>query len=233
VGYETIPPGRYVQLTVSDNGCGIPPQELGRTFEPFFTKKRAGDSSGSGLGLAIVHGVVKEHGGFIDVTSTLGLGTTFALYIPQVQEIQGECEHAVSAPRGNSRILVVDDDAIQLRTCRRVLVRLGYHVETLDSGFRAWEVFKQAAQLGKSPFDLVIIDMILGEQLDGLHILEEIQQLFPDQKAIVASGHAPTERAELAVKKGLTWLAKPYAMEALAHAVQRVLAPTGLSRPSS
>jgi len=96
-------------------------------------------------------------------------------------------------------------------------------VETLNSGCLARELFVRAALSGKSPFDLVIIDMLLNEELDGLEVFEQIQRLFPAQKAIVVSGHAPTERAELAVKKGLTWLAKPYNMEELAHAVQRVL----------
>src|SRR4029453_11383445 len=83
--------------------------------------------------------------------------------------------------------------------------------------------FSRAAAAGQSPYDLVIIDMTLGEVLDGLQIIEQIQRLFPAQKVIVASGHAPTERAELAMKRGLTWLAKPYAMETLAETVQRVL----------
>ncbi len=162
----------YVKLTVSDDGCGMPPQDLGRAFEPFFTKKRAGESSGSGLGLAIVHGVVKEHGGFIDVTSTLHVGTTFAVYFPSVQETPEGRAQLQASPRGHSRILVVDDEPAQLRTCRRVLVRLGYQVEILDSGLRAYDLFNQAVQSGKSPFDLVIIDMLLNEELDGLHIFE-------------------------------------------------------------
>jgi DNA-binding LacI/PurR family transcriptional regulator/signal transduction histidine kinase len=83
--YETIPAGHYAVLTVADNGCGIDTKELGRVFEPFFTKKRVGESSGSGLGLAIVHGVVKEHDGFIDLRSFTGIGTTFSLYLPLVQ----------------------------------------------------------------------------------------------------------------------------------------------------
>ena len=116
-----------------------------------------------------------------------------------------------AAPRGDARILIVDDEAIQLRTGRRVLGRLGYQVEIMDSGMRAFELFRHAAASGESPFDLVIIDMLLGEALDGLQIIEQIQRLFPAQKVIVASGHAPTEREELAVKKGLTWLTKPYA----------------------
>jgi len=82
-GYEAIPPGRYATVSVADSGGGIPAAELGRVFEPFFSGKRVGDRSGSGLGLAIVHGVAKEHDGFVDLTSTLGHGTTFTLYFPR------------------------------------------------------------------------------------------------------------------------------------------------------
>jgi DNA-binding LacI/PurR family transcriptional regulator/signal transduction histidine kinase/ActR/RegA family two-component response regulator len=225
-GYEIVPAGHYATLSVSDDGCGIEPHELGQVFEPFFTKKRAKESSGSGLGLAIVHGVVKEHEGFIDVVSTPGAGTTISLYFPLVDGLERK-EPVRAAPRGNARILIVDDETIQLRTGRRVLVRLGYDVEIMESGLGAYELFSHAAASGQSPFDLVIMDMVLGEVLDGLQIIERIQRLFPTQKVIVVSGHAPTERAELAVKKGLTWLSKPYVMETLAQAVQRVLRDDG------
>jgi DNA-binding LacI/PurR family transcriptional regulator/signal transduction histidine kinase/ActR/RegA family two-component response regulator len=225
-GYEIVPAGQYATVSVSDDGCGIEPHELGRVFEPFFTKKRAKETSGSGLGLAIVHGVAKEHDGFIDVTSTPGVGTTLSLYFPLVEGVEHN-ERLPSAPRGTARILLVDDEPIQLRTGRRVLVRLGYQVETLESGLRAYELFSRASAAGQSPFDLVIMDMVLGEALDGLQIIEQIQRLFPSQKVVVVSGHAPTERAERAVKKGLLWLSKPYGMEALADTVQRVLRDDG------
>jgi DNA-binding LacI/PurR family transcriptional regulator/signal transduction histidine kinase/ActR/RegA family two-component response regulator len=221
-GYETVPTGHYATLSVSDDGCGIDSRELGQVFEPFFTKKRAQETSGSGLGLAIVHGVVKEHEGFIDVTSTPGVGTTISLYVPLVEGDE-RAGRVVSAPRGSARILIVDDEPIQLRTGRRVLVRLGYQVEIMESGLRAYELFSRAAATGQSPFDLVIMDMLLGEVLDGLQIIDQIQRLFPAQRAIVVSGHAPTERAELAVKKGLSWLGKPYDLDTLAETVQRAL----------
>ncbi len=221
-GYETVPTGEYATLSVSDDGCGIDSRELGQVFEPFFTKKRAKETSGSGLGLAIVHGVVKEHEGFIDVTSTPGVGTTISLYVPLVEGNE-RAGRVAAAPRGNARILIVDDEPIQLRTGRRVLVRLGYQVEIMESGLRAYELFSRAAATGQSPFDLVIMDMLLGEVLDGLQIIDQIQRLFPEQRAIVVSGHAPTERAELAVKKGISWLGKPYDLETLAQTVQRAL----------
>jgi signal transduction histidine kinase len=84
--YETVPAGDYAVVTVSDTGEGVSPNHLGRVFEPFFTSKELGETSGSGLGLAIVHGVVKEHDGFVDVTSAPGTGTTFRLYLPHAGE---------------------------------------------------------------------------------------------------------------------------------------------------
>ncbi len=225
-GYEIIPAGRYATLSVSDDGCGIGPQEIGRVFEPFFTKKRINETSGSGLGLAIVHGVVKEHEGFIDVVSAPGRGTTISLYLPLVDG-PARTERVLAAPRGSARILIVDDEPIQLRTGRRVLTSLGYQVEVMESGLGAYELFSRAAPSGQSPFDLVIMDMVMGEAVDGLQIIEQIQRLFPAQKVIVASGHAPIERAELAVQKDLTWLGKPYGMETLATTVQRVLRDAG------
>jgi DNA-binding LacI/PurR family transcriptional regulator/signal transduction histidine kinase/ActR/RegA family two-component response regulator len=221
--YETIPSGHYAVVTVTDNGCGIDPQDLGRVFEPFFSRKRAGKSSGSGLGLAIVHGVVREHEGFIDATSEPGTGTTFALLFPLVQAVQTATTPLAVVPSSPAKILIVDDENVQRRACRRVLTELGHQVDTVESGERAYQMFKRAVPTGRSPYDLVIMDMVLGEMLDGLQIFELIQQLFPDQKGIVASGHAPNERVEFAVEKGMVWLAKPYTIEALTLAVDRVL----------
>jgi signal transduction histidine kinase/ActR/RegA family two-component response regulator len=232
VGYEIVPPGHYAVLSVSDDGCGIEPQELSHIFEPFFTKKRTNDSSGSGLGLAIVHGVVKEHDGFIDVVSAPEVGTTISLYLPLSAGVERR-EPARAAPRGSARILIVDDEPGQLRSGQRALDRLGYQVETLDSGHGACALFRRAAASGHSPFDLVIMDMLLGEAQDGLQVIEEIHSLFPRQKVIVVSGHAPHERAEAAVGKGLTWLAKPYGMDAFAEAVRRILSEEDRAPASS
>ena len=130
----------------------------------------------------------------------------------------------LAAPRGSARILIVDDEPIQLRTGRRVLVRLGYEVEVMDSGLRAYELFSRAAgRRARARSTWSSWTCCWARSLDGLQIIEQIQRLFPAQKVIVASGHAPTERAELAVKKGLTWLGKPYGMDTLAETVQRVL----------
>ena len=222
-GYETVPSGDYAVLTVADNGSGILAHELHRVFEPFFSKKLTRENTGTGLGLAIVHGVVKEHEGFIDVASTPDVGTTFSLFFPRFRGAVEQRTESKSAPTGNARILVVDDERLVLRTCRRVLVHLGYHVDALESGQKACEIFATAAQTGSSPYDLVILDVILNEPLDGLEIYEKIQELFPGQRAILTSGHAPNERSRRTVQKGLPWLVKPYSRETLAQAVQAAL----------
>jgi DNA-binding LacI/PurR family transcriptional regulator/signal transduction histidine kinase/ActR/RegA family two-component response regulator len=234
-GFERIEPGDYAVVSVGDTGKGISPEEVGRIFEPFFSTKPLGESSGTGLGLAIVHGVVKDHGGFVDVTSVRGQGTTFTLYFPRLRPVERSetTPNPTPLPQGRPTILLVDDSPILLRTGRRVLQHLGYQVETLESGNVAYERFAQAAPTGKSPFDLVILDMSLLEDRDGLQILELIRQLFPKQRAVLASGHAPTDEVQVAIDHGLCWLQKPYSLEALAATVAKALAArTGPARDS-
>jgi DNA-binding LacI/PurR family transcriptional regulator/signal transduction histidine kinase/ActR/RegA family two-component response regulator len=225
VGFEHIEPGDYAVLSISDTGRGITQEDLGRIFEPFFSTKPLGESSGTGLGLAIVHGVVKEHGGFVDVTSVRGQGTTFTLYFPCLpSEGRADAPHTPTpAPLGRPSILLVDDSPILLRTGRRVLEHLGYKVETLESGKEAYQRFAQAAAAGTSPCDLVILDMSLLEERDGIEIFELIRQLFPNQRALLVSGHAANDRVHAAMARGLGWLAKPYTMESLAETVAKAL----------
>jgi sigma-B regulation protein RsbU (phosphoserine phosphatase) len=237
-GYETIERGEYARVTVSDTGRGIPRHEISRIFEPFFTKKRLGESSGSGLGLAIVHGVVKEHDGFVNVDSTPDQGTTFSLYflrgkaaLPTREEPR--LNTPPLSPRGG-RILVVDDDPVQLRTAQRVLERAGHRVTTARGGREAMLSFEVAARAGKpSPYDLVLLDMVLNEADDGLALYERIVQLYPRQRGVVVSGHAATDRGLLAAERGLAWLGKPYTREALTDAVSEALnQPAGAAHPS-
>jgi CheY-like chemotaxis protein len=172
-----------------------------------------------------VHGVVKEHGGFVDVTSVRGQGTTFTLYFPCLpSEGRADAPHTPTpAPLGRPSILLVDDSPILLRTGRRVLEHLGYKVETLESGKEAYQRFAQAAAAGTSPCDLVILDMSLLEERDGIEIFELIRQLFPNQRALLVSGHAANDRVHAAMARGLGWLAKPYTMESLAETVAKAL----------
>jgi CheY-like chemotaxis protein len=218
-GYETVDAGDYAMLSVSDTGHGMPQEDLARVFEPFFSKKRDGERSGSGLGLAIVHGVVKEHEGFVDVQSEVGAGTTFTLYLPTTQDAVKSEQERKDAPRGSACVLMVDDDPIQLRTGLRILTHLGYKVTTLESGREALALLQQRARSKQPAFDLLILDMLLSEDRDGLEVLERARELFPGQRAILVSGHAPSERAERARGQGVQWLPKPFTVDTLARAV--------------
>lgn len=221
--YEAIECGTYAAISVSDTGTGISGEDYGRLFEPFFTRKQANDERGTGLGLSIVHGVVKEHEGYVDVASTVGKGTVFTLYFPRLQTKVETVRPIPIAFDSGLSIVLVDDDPIQLRTGRRVLSHLGHSVKTLQSGKEALRSFLEDAHAGRTSCDLVILDMMLNEELDGLDLFERIRTLFPGQRAIVTSGHAPSERAELAMSAGLIWLAKPYTTETLAQAVRSAL----------
>jgi CheY-like chemotaxis protein len=225
--YESIEAGDYAVLRVSDSRRGIERQDLRRIFEPFFTKKPTSEQSGSGLGLSIVHGVVKEHDGFVDVRSEPGRGTEFMLYFQRSSESAKRRDSGPAAARGSARILVVDDDPVQLRTVRRVLGRLGYEVVATRSGARAEALCGGAHQVGRRarPFDLLIVDMLLNERDDGLALFERIERHLPGQRGIIVSGHAPSGRVQLATLKGLAWLAKPFGSDDLARAVQAALAP--------
>jgi DNA-binding LacI/PurR family transcriptional regulator/signal transduction histidine kinase/CheY-like chemotaxis protein len=231
--YELIPAAEYATIAVSDSGGGIVTADLTRIFEPFFSRKRLADSSGSGLGLAIVHGVVKEHRGYIDVLSTPGEGTTFTLYFPLSTGPSVPAREPGGAPHGSARILVIDDEPSQLQAARRVLRHLGYEVDTLESGREALVHFanerqrfleRGAAAVGLAPYDLVIVDYALNEERNGLETLERIRELFPAQRGIMVSGHG---RAELEGSGStVTWLPKPYSAETLARFVKRALDST-------
>ncbi len=218
-GHEVIAPGSYATVCVTDQGGGFEELQLATIFEPHYGGNRAAADAGLGLGLALVHVIVKEHGGFIDARTRLGEGTTFTVYLPRTDERPRSPEAELPVAPVAARVLVVDDEALQLRTSRRILELLGYEVDVVDSGTKALELFRSAVSSGVSPYDLVVMDMILNEERDGLEVLEVIRGMFPAQRGIVVSGHAPRERLERAGERGVIWLGKPYTTDALAGAV--------------
>lgn len=231
-GHELVPPGDYIAISVSDNGCGIPENQLSHIFEPFFSTKYGSVKSGSGLGLTIVQGTVKEHGGYLDVTSRPGMGTTFVIYLPRSEL---SAEQRVSEPAGTrrkARILVVDDDPTQLRTARRVLQTAGYEVVTHSSGEAALELVKsrlsateagRPASIPTSPFDVIMLDMALNERFTGLEILQQIRKMLPHQPAIIASGHGQLLEEMHTEMEDLVWLPKPYTRNALSNAISQLI----------
>jgi PAS domain S-box-containing protein len=219
-GYDEISEGDYVVLSVSDTGEGISEKDIKHIFEPFYTRKAMG-KSGTGLGLSVVWGAVKDHNGYINVDSEVGVGTTFSLYFPVTREEMAEKKQAVSIAdylgKGES-ILVVDDVESQRELVQRMLEQLKYQVAIVSSGEQAVEYLKDHR------VDLVVLDMIMDPGMDGLDTYKKIIEIHPQQKAIIVSGFAETERVrQLQALGGGEYVMKPYMMETLGLAVKREL----------
>ena len=219
-GYDEIREGDYVVLSVSDTGDGISAGDLKRIFEPFYTKKSMG-RSGTGLGLAVVWGTVKDHHGYINVVSEVGKGTTFTLYFPVTREEIIPEQLPASAieymGKGES-ILIVDDVKEQRELAVTILRRLNYNSATASSGEEAVEYLRTRA------FDLIILDMIMEQGMDGLDTYRKILEIRPHQKAIIVSGFAVTQRVTEAQVLGAgAYVKKPYLSEKLGLAVRKEL----------
>ncbi len=220
-GYDTVKTGEYVCLQVKDHGEGIDETDLQHIFEPFYTKKKMG-RSGTGLGLAVVWGAVQDHKGYIDVRSQPGNGTVFDLYFPLSRETVEEKEAAVDLQAfvGNGEtVLVVDDMESQRTIAAHLLERLRYTPYTAESGEAAVEYLKANSA------DLVILDMIMDPGMDGLETWRQIIRLHPNQRAIIASGYAETEKVKTAQRLGAgEYLKKPYMIDSLGKAIKHALA---------
>jgi two-component system, cell cycle sensor histidine kinase and response regulator CckA len=215
--YDTVKEGEYVVLTVSDTGKGISTADIGKIFEPFFTKKMMG-RSGTGLGLAIVWGTVKDHGGYIDVQSEAGKGSVFTLYFPVTREEAAEKKDKIPVEQymghGES-ILVVDDTAVQREIATRMLTRLNYRVEAVSGGEEAVEYLK--AQKA----DLLVLDMIMDPGIDGLETYARVLEVSPRQKTIIVSGFSESARVKKTQDLGAgIYVMKPYLMEKIGVAVR-------------
>jgi len=219
--YERIGQGEYVVLEVTDQGSGIKSEDIDKIFEPFYTSKKMG-KSGTGLGMAVVWGTVKDHQGYINCDSTIGVGTTFTLYFPVTAAIVQQHIQTVSLAdfRGNGEhILVVDDVEEQCEIASSILTELGYRVATAGSGPEALALARQER------FDLLLLDMILGNGMDGLETYRQFLGLAPGQKAIITSGFSASERVTEAMRLGVgCYIKKPYTIAKLGRALREELA---------
>jgi PAS domain S-box-containing protein len=219
-GYDEVREGDYVLLSVSDTGMGISGDDIKHIFEPFFTKKVMG-RSGTGLGLAVVWGTVKDHGGYIDVQSEPGCGSTLALYFPVTREAMPVSASSISLSDyigKDEAILVVDDIAEQRELAAGMLGRLNYKVSTVAGGEQAVEYLKSHR------VDLIVLDMIMDPGIDGLETYRRIIEIRPKQKAIIVSGFSESSRVRAAQSLGAgAYLKKPYIIEKLGMAVRNEL----------
>lgn len=170
------------------------------------------------MGLSVVYNVLKDHGAHIDVESTLGIGTKFTIYFPETTEKVVTAQKDRRLYQGSGRILVVDDRLEQRDIAIRMLTTLGYDVESVDNGREAINYLENA------DVDLIWLDMILEDEMDGLDVYKEILKTNPDQKTIIVSGYSESDRVKEAVELGLkTFIQKPYKINEIGLTIQNVL----------
>ena len=219
---RTVSPGRYVVISVTDTGWGIPREIMDRIFDPFFTTKEIG--KGTGLGLSTVMGIVRSHGGFVNVYSEPGKGTTFKIYLPaqggDESGIQKREASVEQFPRGNGElILVVDDEASILDITKQTLEAFGYGVITADDGAQAIGQFA----LTRDRVKLVLTDMMMPV-MDGPALIAALRRIDPHVRIIAASGLNANGNVAKAANLGVKhFLPKPYSADTLLVALQRVL----------
>ena len=218
-----LPPGNYVRLSVSDNGCGMDRRTLDQIFDPFFTTKAPGE--GTGLGLSVVHGILTNHGGTIRVYSEPGRGTAFHLYFPASE---GTAEVVPAAvvngvhKGGNQHILYVDDDEGLVFLGTRMLKRLGYRVTGYVDASLALAEFRSRPQ----EFDFVVSDLSMP-RMSGLELAEQILAIRPDIPVVISTGYIRPEDQEKAQAVGVYKLIqKPHTMEHLQQTLAQVFERT-------
>jgi two-component system cell cycle sensor histidine kinase/response regulator CckA len=223
---SAMPPADYVVVEVSDTGTGMTAEVMDKIFEPFFTTKEVG--KGTGLGLSTVFGIVKQSGGFIDVDSRVGQGTTFRIYlprhIPEAQEAPEEAKtETVKKPAadmtGQGTILLVEDEDPVRAVNARALTARGYTVLEAASGIEAMEIITERG----APVDLVVSDVVMPE-MDGPTLLGELRKLYPDLKVIFVSGYAEEAfRKNLPEGEEFNFLPKPFSLRQLVETVKQVI----------
>ncbi len=217
--------GSFVCLSVSDNGCGIPPEILPRIFEPFFTTKDVG--KGTGLGLATVFGIVQQHQGWINVYSETGLGTTFRIYFPKLahmSEQKPEPSEANSTRGGQETILLVEDDVFLHASMRQTLLQLGYRVLEASTGIEAQAVWKDH----RDEINLLLTDLVMPGGVTGIDLAQRLIQENPKLKVIYMSGYsAEVVGKDSSLTKAANFLTKPFPTSKLAQTIRDTLDHVG------
>ena len=216
--------GPYVRVSVTDTGIGIPDENLGSIFDPYFSTKQ----KGSGLGLATSHSIVKNHGGFVTVESKLGCGTTIEVSLPALLTASvSAAPEWITVPQqgGAGRILVMDDEPAVRTLAVNMLHYLGHDVVVAESGHAAIEHYRRALKRGQ-PFDAVMLDLVVPGGMGGRETIDELTEIDPAVNAIIVSGYAQdptlTEYRDYGFK---AVIAKPFTLQELSTALNSVIVP--------
>ena len=216
--YFQMPAGRYVRLSVTDSGVGMPPDVLAQIFEPFFTTK---GNRGTGLGLSSVYGIVKQSGGYIWCDSSPGQGTTFTIYLkPAAGSAETEAPNTPEerAAGGEERVLVVDDEPAVRRLLARILRSRGYDVFETEDAQSALALMNSANR----PMDLVVTDLVMPA-MSGVRLAEEIRAKWPSVKMLFVSGFPTTEATPSSEMSSIPLLGKPFTPDQIAAKVRELL----------
>jgi len=211
-------PGDYVLLTVADTGTGMDQKSLGRIFDPFFTTKELG--RGTGLGLASVYGIIKGHGGYIDVESERGRGTTFKIFLPvSKKKVQETIKTPDLLMKGTETILLVDDEEMVLGVGEKFLKVMGYHVLTSRDGREAIEVYRKNWEA----IDLVVLDIIMPN-MGGGEIFDRVKEINPNIKVLLSSGYSIDGEATKILERGCNgFIQKPFDVKQLSQTIRAIL----------
>ena len=223
--YTDLSPGKYIVISVTDTGHGIPKNIQSRIFEPFFTTKEIG--KGTGMGLAMIYGIARNHSGLITVNSEEKKGATFKLYFPLYNgttENKNEKEKNIDSSeieltKGQGRILLVDDDDLLRSSVAAILNHLGYEVATAFDGQDAVEYYRK---FGKS-IDLIIMDLTMP-RLNGAESFKLIKKINPDVKVILSTGYSPSDKTQNMLNGGMIdFIQKPYIAKQLSYVIAKAL----------
>jgi PAS domain S-box-containing protein len=222
IQYPELNPGPYIKLSISDTGHGMDSATLGRIFDPYFTTKE--QDKGTGMGLAVVHGIIKGHGGGIQVQSQPGKGTRFNILFPIIgKQTQSETEELKALPTGNEHILLIDDEETLIDLGKNMLKKLGYKVETRTSPLEALEIFRAAPR----KFDLVISDMTMPG-MTGDILASEMMKIRSDIPVIICTGYSERIDKQRALDLGVKGLMmKPFTIRRLSRTIRDVLDQNG------
>ncbi|AKZ64693.1 histidine kinase [Herbaspirillum hiltneri N3] len=206
----TLPSGVYAKISVTDNGSGMTPEVQARVFEPFFTTKEAGQ--GTGLGLSQVYGFITQSGGEVTLSSEVGVGTCFTIYIPV--DTDADAENAQNADKQRTETVLIVDDQLDLLDITAELFRtMGYEAYTATNGAEALEVLERAPQI-----DILFTDVIMPNSISGIELAQITRQRHPTTKIILASGHPfPALTSNQQLSKEFAFLNKPYQLADLAR----------------